>query len=118
MRILWATDGSAGATAVGQLLALWRLTAADEICLLRAAPPLPAETELHLCMVLPPAEAVAGAAPAVWASLSGEIEGILTGSMQEAEERLRGLAQGLSARGRPVTAEIDRGDPATHLIAA
>jgi nucleotide-binding universal stress UspA family protein len=78
--------------------------------------PLPPETELMLATVLPSQEALVGAAPLVWTSLSGELDNILKSAVIEAEDRLRALARVLQDRGENVAAEVLRGDPATALI--
>lgn len=80
--------------------------------------PLPPETRLQLCSVLPPDDTVATVAPAVWAAMSGEMDRLLQENMTRAEERLRSLAEPLQARGRAVSAEILRGDPLSHLKGA
>jgi len=80
--------------------------------------PLPANTELRLVTVLPPDEAAASIAPMIWSSLTGELEAAARGEMRAAEERLRSLARPLLEAGRPVAAEVARGDPSTVLIHA
>jgi nucleotide-binding universal stress UspA family protein len=83
-----------------------------------AALPLPANTDLRLATALPAPEAVAGAAPLVWASLGQELERAMQDELREAEARLRDLGQPLQAAGRNVHAEILRGEAASALLAA
>jgi len=78
--------------------------------------PLPEPTELRLTTVLPPPEAVVAAAPAVWASLAHELESALDSAVEGAEERLRDHAQVMREAGRPISAQVVRGEPATSLI--
>ncbi len=80
--------------------------------------PLPPQAEIRLASVLPSQESLAGAAPLVWASLSEELDTILRQARIEAEDRMRGLAEVFQEPGRPVSAELLTGDPATALISA
>jgi nucleotide-binding universal stress UspA family protein len=100
-RVLVAVDRSPMATAV--------VAAAQAL-------PLPAAAELVLATVIPPRESLAAISPTVWGGLAHELEAILQGAREEAEEHLRDLAGPLKAARRAVRAELLRGDPAGALL--
>lgn len=100
------------------LLAIDGSDVAARVVSAAAGLPLPERCELRMITVLPAREMVLGVAPLVWASLSSELETVLQAAVQTAEERIRRLAQVLRERGRPVSAEILRGDAATMLLNA
>lgn len=91
---------------------------AERVVEVAAALPLPAATEARLVTVMPATETLVGAAPMVWAALSGELEGMLDAEQEEREQRLKALAGIVKNRQRRVSAEIQRGDPATELLHA
>jgi nucleotide-binding universal stress UspA family protein len=100
------------------LIAIDRSEMAQSIAGAAARLPLPPETELRLTTVIPHQEAVASIAPMVWASLPGQVDSLLKGAVDEAEEHLRTVARGIQKGGRNVSAEVLRGEPEHCLIAA
>jgi len=99
------------------LVAVDRSDMAEQVTRRTAALPLPPATELLLVTVIPPRESLAAVAPTVWSGMANELEAILRGAREEAEEHLRTLGRTLQAGGRPVKAEILRGDPAGAILA-
>ncbi len=91
---------------------------AERVVEMAAALPLPATTEERLVTVMPATETLVGIAPMVWASLSGDLEGMMDAEQEEREQRLKALAGIVKSRQRRVSAEIQRGDPATELLHA